>query len=129
MTVIGYKRLTILLFLLVVSLLAVAWHLAMKGAIQQADERGTWSVIADYGNCRDVALRSEPDAAAGQLYIIACLPPRKTNNLSPLLRIVERERDRDIHDVIAYLRTKTGDDLGDDPEKWIEKYSTHETRR
>jgi len=69
---------------------------------------------------------TSPEQAVEQLYIIACLPPRRTNDLSPLLRIIERERDRDIHDVIAYLRTKTGGDLGDDPAKWIERYSAHE---
>ena len=86
------------------------------------------SAIVDYGRCRDVALRSEPEHAVEQLHVIACLPPRRTNSPSPLLRVVERERDRDIRDVIAYLRTKTGEDLGDDPGKWIVKYSPHETR-
>jgi len=126
MTVIGYKRVVIVACLLIVGLLALAWHLAIKCAIQKADERGAWLAIADYGRCRDAALKSEPGGAAEQLYIIVCLPPRMTNSPSHLLRIVERERDRDIRDVVAYLRTKTGDDLGDDPAKWIEKYSPHE---
>ncbi|HXT39331.1 MAG TPA: hypothetical protein VN887_04845 [Candidatus Angelobacter sp.] len=123
MTVIGYRWALILACLLVVALLALAWHLAMQSAVQQADERGVWSAIVDYGRCRDEAFRSEPERAVEQLYIIACLPPRRTNSPGPLLWIVERERDRDIREVIAYLRTKTGKDLGDDPAKWIEKYS------
>jgi hypothetical protein len=32
------------------------------------------------------------------------------------------ERASAIREVIAYLRKKTGEDLGDDPQKWIEKY-------
>ena len=129
MTVIGYRRVTILALLLIATLLAVAWHLAMKWAIQQADERDSWGAIVGYGRSRDQALRSEPGVAAQELYIIACVPPRRTNSPSPLLRMVERERERDIRDVIAYLRTKTGEDLGSDPAKWIEKYSAHETRQ
>ena len=109
-------------------LVATVWNLALKSAIQRADARGAWDAIADYGRCRDTALRSTPEQAVEQLYIIACLPPRRTKDLSPLLRMVERERDRDIHDVIVYLRTNTADDLGDDPAKWIEKYSAHKKR-
>ncbi len=127
MTVIVYKRVLVLACLFIVALLALAWHLTVKRAIQQADERGAWLAIADYGRARDRALLSEPRAAAEELYIIASLPPRRTNSPSYLLRMVERERDRDIRDVVAYLRTKTGEDLGDDPAKWIEKYSPHET--
>ncbi len=129
MTVIGYRRVLILACMLIVSLLALACHLAMRSFTQQADEREVWSGIVDYGRCRDAALRSEPERAVEQLYIIACLPPRRTNSPSPLIRMLERERDRDIRDVVAYLRTKTGEDLGDDPAKWIEKYSLLETRR
>jgi hypothetical protein len=128
MTIVGYKRVVILASLFIVALLALAWHLAMKRAIQQADERGAWLAVADYGRSRDRALRSEPGVAAQELYIIASLPPRRTNSPSYLLRMVERERDRDIRDVVAYLRTKTGEDLGDDPAKWIEKYLAHEKR-
>jgi hypothetical protein len=31
--------------------------------------------------------------------------------------------------VIEYLRNKTGEDLGDDPAKWIEKYDPQEMRQ
>jgi len=126
MTVTGYRWALLLAGLCIVALLAFAWRLALRSSIQRLDERGAWNAIADYGRCRDTALRSTPEEAAGQLYIIACLPPRRTNDLNPLLRMIERERDRDIHDVIVYLRAKTRDDLGDDPAKWIEKYSAHE---
>ena len=128
MTVTGYRRVLFGACLLIVALVAVAWNLALKSAVQRADARAAWSAVADYARCRDTALRSTPEQAVEQLYIIACLPPRRTNDLSPLLRMIERERDRDIHDVIAYLRTKTGADMGNDPAKWIDKYSPHEKR-
>lgn len=127
MTIIGYRRATILAFLVVAGLLGVTWHLLMKCAIQQANERDSWSAIVGYGRTRDVALRSEPKIAAEMLYSIAYLPARRTD--TPLERIVDRERDRDIHLVIEYLRNKTGEDLGDDPAKWIEKYDPQEMRQ
>jgi hypothetical protein len=34
------------------------------------------------------------------------------------------ERSNAIADIIAYLRTKTGEDLGGRPEPWIQKYAT-----
>jgi hypothetical protein len=37
--------------------------------------------------------------------------------------MVERERTNTFHEIIAHLRAKTGEDLGDDPEKWIQKYA------
>ena len=42
---------------------------------------------------------------------------------SRLDSLVERERSNAVQIIISYLRTKTGEDLGNDPEKWIEKYA------
>ncbi len=128
MTAVGYRRVVIVSGIVIAGLLALAWQLAMKAAILQADARDAWSAIVDYGRSRDAAIRSDPREAVQMLEIIATLPPRRTNHSSPILRMVERERDRDVRDVIEYLRKKTGEDLGDDPAKWIEKYSGHEKR-
>jgi hypothetical protein len=38
--------------------------------------------------------------------------------------MVERERTAAIGDLIAFLRTKAGRDLGDDPQKWIQEYAS-----
>ena len=35
---------------------------------------------------------------------------------------VETQRQRAVHEVIVYLRAKTGKDLGDKPEAWIQEY-------
>jgi hypothetical protein len=37
--------------------------------------------------------------------------------------MVERERALAERDIIAYLRAKTGQDLGESPEAWIQKYA------
>jgi hypothetical protein len=42
----------------------------------------------------------------------------------PMLRqVVERDKQQTVAEVLCYLRKATGEDLGDDPEKWIAKYS------
>jgi hypothetical protein len=43
-------------------------------------------------------------------------------------RLVERERRGRVRDVINCLRFKTGEDLGDDPEPWIMKYGSEDSR-
>lgn len=121
MTVVGYRRLTLLLLLIVLGLVGLSWQLALKCVMYRADERATWLTIRDFQRSRDFATRSEPKVAVQVLEQIAYLPPPRTNR--PRDRIIESERARQVHDVIAYLRKTTGDDVGDDPAKWIEKYS------
>jgi len=121
MTLIGYRRLAILALLLDAVLLGLTWQLAMKCAINRADERGTWLAIRDFERSRELAVRSEPEAAVGILYQVAYLPPPRAN--APLERIIERERERQVREIIEYLRKRTGEDLGSDPAKWIQKYS------
>jgi hypothetical protein len=38
-------------------------------------------------------------------------------------RMVERDRALAVRDILACLRIKTGEDLGDSPEAWIQKYA------
>jgi hypothetical protein len=40
-----------------------------------------------------------------------------------LIQIIERDKRQTVEQVLTYLRKATGEDLGDDPEKWIAKYS------
>jgi hypothetical protein len=42
---------------------------------------------------------------------------------SQLDRIVERDRALAVRDIIMRLREKTGEDLGNTPEPWIQKYA------
>lgn len=75
--------------------------------------------------CRDNALALEPAEAAEHLrYILDYYPSgTKQREGSVLDRLVESQRKRAVADVIAHLRRKTGEDLGDRPEPWIEKYT------
>jgi hypothetical protein len=71
------------------------------------------------------ALQTDAAGAVGCLgYVIGCHPfGSKLEAGSPLDRIVERERAIAELGIIAYLRTKTGEDLGYNPDAWIQKYA------
>jgi|SRR5580765_7515213 len=53
----------------------------------------------------------------------ASAPQRTRYYVTQLKRMVERERTAAIGDLITFLRSKTGRDLGDDPQKWIQEYA------
>ena len=57
-------------------------------------------------------------------YIVSYYPSGTKQEKDSLLGyiMVERERALAERDVIAHLRIKTGQDLGDMPEAWIQKY-------
>ena len=54
-----------------------------------------------------------------QLHFPEGQPSPFTGSLS---YFVETQRRRAVHDVIVYLRAKTGKNLGDKPEAWIQAY-------
>jgi hypothetical protein len=47
----------------------------------------------------------------------------KQREYSRFDRIVERARPSVIRDIISQLRQKTGEDRGDEPDIWIQKYA------
>lgn len=64
------------------------------------------------------------EAASCLRYVVYYYPSgTKQKTGSQLDLIVERERALVVKDIIADLRVKTGKDLGDDPEAWIQKYA------
>jgi hypothetical protein len=71
------------------------------------------------------AVQSDTEGAAGCLrYVVWYYPSgSKQDTGSRLDRIVERERAYAVRDIIAILRSKSSEDLGDDPEPWIKKYA------
>ena len=74
---------------------------------------------------RTQALQASPSDAAGYLqYVVHYYESgSKQEPGSRLDRMVERERRLATRDIMAYLRTKTGQDLGESPEVWIQKYA------
>ncbi|HUA65493.1 MAG TPA: hypothetical protein VME24_06580 [Alphaproteobacteria bacterium] len=120
MSVTSYKRLTVILAIVTVASLGLAWHFDMKFQRERWQTRVLWSAIRDFDKMRDMALRSEPKDAVEILDGFATIAPRQ--GTSPGEMIFEHERQADIREIISYLRQKTGEDLGADPQKWVQKY-------
>jgi hypothetical protein len=127
MSIASYKRLTALLAVGIVLLLGLVWQLNLKLHMALLDaresEQSTWVEVRELDKCRDRALQAEPQKAVEYLDMLDQSPPREwTARRGNPGRVIEIERASAIREVIAYLRKKTGEDLGDDPKRWIEKY-------
>ena len=74
---------------------------------------------------RQQAVGGSPSGAAESLaYVVNYYPSgTKQREGSRLDGVVERMRSSAIRDIISHLRQKTGEDLGEKPEAWIEKYA------
>jgi hypothetical protein len=119
------KRLTIGLSIAVFFLLGVCakfyWDYSML-ALRAEFAR---EQIEIFDEMRRHALVSDVADAAGSLRYVSSYYPSGTKQIpgSRLDRLVERERSEAVQAIISHLRTKTRDDLGDAPERWIEKYA------
>jgi hypothetical protein len=79
-----------------------------------------------FDEMRTQALQSTapPDIAGSLGYVVNYYPSgSKQRTGSKLDRVVERHRTTVVREIIAHLRLTTGDDLGESPEVWIQKYS------
>jgi hypothetical protein len=127
MSITSYKRLTVLLAVGIILLLGLVWQLDLRLHMTlldtKASEQSTWVEVRDIDKCRDWALHAELPKAVEYLDMLDQSPPREwTARRGNIGRVIEIERASAIREVIAYLRKKTGEDFGDDPKKWIEKY-------
>ena len=119
-----YKRITIALAVLIVLLVALCGKLFWDYSLLDIRTELAREQIEIFDHMRDQALKSGVAEAADCLRYAVHYYPSGTKQVagSRLDRIVERERDEAVRAIIASLRTKTGEDVGDDPEKWVEKY-------
>ena len=78
-----------------------------------------------FDEMRTKAMQSDPAGAAGCLQCVVNYYPSgsKQETGSRLDRIVERERTLAVREIIAHLRVKTNQDLGENPDVWIQKYA------
>ena len=125
MSIPGCKRLTIALGVVSVGLLVIYgclfWSYGwLKIRVAFATEQ-----TQIFEDMRTQALQSDAAGAAGCLeYVVGYYPSgSKQETGSRLDHMVERERALAVRDIVAYLRTKTGQDLGESPEAWIQKYA------
>jgi hypothetical protein len=125
MSLSGYKRLTIVLAILCGLLAFVSGSLLFGYAPLKLRLAFASEQVHIFDEMRDKALRSDASSAAGCLeYVVNYYPSgTKQESGSRLDRMVESARGQSVREILAYLRTKTGEDLGTDPESWIEKYA------
>jgi hypothetical protein len=129
MSLAGYRRLIAVMFTTIIALLALSAYLLVKHSediIRTAFAEEQFRIIQD---CRDRALRATNHEAAGLLEYASYYYPSGTKQVSGsrLDRMVESQRQRAVADIIEYLRQKTGEDLGPDPQPWIRKYAQRAT--
>jgi len=81
-----------------------------------------------FDEMRVQALHSDATNAAGCLkYVLIYYPSgSKQRTGSRLDLTVERHRQAVARDIIVYLRRTTGQELGDAPEPWVEKFAKHD---
>ena len=125
MSIPGYKRLTIALVGVGIGLIVVCGSLLwIHGllAIRVAFAKEQSQIFEEM---RTKALQSDAASAAGCLdYLVHYYPSgTKQQTGSPLDWLVEHNRALAERDIVMYLRTKTGQDLGERPEAWVQKYA------
>src|SRR5687768_9118493 len=79
-----------------------------------------------FDDMRTRALQSTaPSDIAGHLEYAVRYYPSGTKQWagSGLDRVVERHRTAVVRDIVAHLRRTTGQDLGENPEPWIQKFA------
>jgi hypothetical protein len=125
MSISGYKRLTIVLgvlggLLAFMSASLFIGYAPLKLRVAFASEQ-----VTIFDEMRDKALHSDISGAAGCLAYVVNYYPSGTKQVSGsrLDRIVESARGQSVREILADLRTKTGEDLGSDPDSWIKKYA------
>lgn len=115
----GYKRVIFVLALLLVGALVCTFEVGENLSKERGDVRGVWSAVRDFERTRDNLAKMSIDDDIAYVDIFA-----HANSLGKdaLGRIAAYEKDRIIKDLINDLRKKTGQDLGEDPEKWVQRF-------
>ena len=120
----GYKRLTVALAIACLGLAVSSGFFLYR--YQLLSIRVFWACqqSVEFHATRLHALRSDAATAAWRLKNLVVVYPsliRKDTN-SPLDKMVAGERAFAVRGIIEYLRARTGEDLGENPEPWIQKY-------
>ena len=125
MSLTGHKTASALLVVLAACLVVALGGLGWQSTYANRDAREAYLASKHMKSMRQRALRSDPRAAAACLQEIASERVH-VGWLRPELHfkeLVESQRAAAVHDVIQYLQLKTGGNLGETPDKWIERYA------
>jgi hypothetical protein len=125
MSIPSYKRLTIVLGIVCAGLLLLFGCLLWSYGLLKIRVAFASKQTQIFDEMRTQALQSDAAGAAGCLeYVVGYYPSgSKQETGSWLDHMVERERALAVRDIVALLRTKTDQDLGESPEAWIQKYA------
>lgn len=125
MTATGLRRSTwILSALLVVAVAGVGYWFVRHGWLHAQTALAEDQTLM-FEECREKALQSSsPQDIVGCIEQTLIYYPSgsKQTTGSHLDRMVERARRLAVDDMIRHLRTETGIDLGNDPQKWIARF-------
>lgn len=120
MTTAGYRRLLFVLSGAVAALLLSMGNLALRYSELRMEAGGAWLLIAEFQGIRSHLSELDATGLADRLNNTVRRSLKYKN--ASLKRVVEHERALLVRDLIANLRKKTGEDLGEDPSVWISKY-------
>lgn len=121
MTTTGYRRTIGALVAVLLTTTACLCWIGWNYNLERLDIRATWRVLMDYDRTRRELSSLGVDGTITYLDLYTHANVATSNRSLNL--ILERERAQMVRELIGSLRKMTGEDLGDDPEKWIGKYA------
>jgi hypothetical protein len=123
MSVIGYRKLAILLLILLLALLFYAFHVQRLYFGERTEIHDLSGTLEMYEGIRNRLPKMSANDDMECLFL--CTPRTNQNSKDKdyaIDLVQKQETDRIINDLIIDLRKKTGENLGDDPEAWLKKY-------
>jgi hypothetical protein len=123
-TIRAYKRLTVALGIVVLALGIEALYLFIVVAKLQGTEIHTAKAVQSFSEAQDTACKADPTQAVRELQFMLDWKPVYYRSNSAHAFIIDHSRAQALSNVLSYLRKKTGEDLGDDPHAWIQRYQS-----
>lgn len=126
MSIPALKRLVLVLGVICAALFVGSGFLFWNYGNLQVQEAFADEQTQIFDDMRTRALQSAapPDITGRLDYVISYYPSGSKQRMgSRLDRVVERHRTAVIRDMVAHLRRTTGQNLGESPEPWIQKYA------
>jgi hypothetical protein len=124
MSISGYKRWMMVLGIVCVGLLVLIGYFFWSYGLLRIRVEFASEQTRIFEEMRTQAIQTDAAGAVGCIeYVVGYYPSgTKQETGSQLDHMVERERALAVRDIVALLRVKTGQDLGENPEAWIRKY-------
>ena len=121
----GYRRATTVLAIACTGLVGIAVYLFVQYAPLRLRLMLATEQVEIFEAMRARAIQGGPTDAAGCLDYVVSYYPSGTKQImgSRLDRLVEHARAGATREILAQLRTQTREDLGEDPQAWIQKYA------